>query len=526
MGYSTYLDLIPIIERPRSSPTIAQEQPYLAVPGGIEGTISEDGRADSSSLFPELVDQSNPGERPDAFNTPSASDFLSWHTAWQIKYIKANNSSSLNVTIGSGSNKITAFLGDGTQSERVFIVQNLQKSDIGMMTKGTQTRLASLSDWTVTNGPADRFGFSKGGSIDSQRQALINILQNEYKAKMTKPSGSVMTDADVKLFSKQIDNIVVRLNNSALFNQAAIKDAADTILKRYKRAAAFSVPTRVNTDGTPIQGSDIDDNDSSLLVVGTLKRYPDPVIVPKTISTDGNQFINKGYTKFITEEKKILQADNAKIKLGSLVAAQPKSVDLPRLIFFMQLNYDLQKDRQSVANTEELKQQNRYVQDIGIFQRLINKTIGTFGTGTNETKGLLNQVTSFSSAYGNREFTRDDILAISMFELNSTDLSYLAHPIETLRGLPKRPTLKLGNPANGATSGLPGYWVLLANAFPRTTWENYATMASDYVNLINMESTMKQNENQSLDREKNNHYQLATGCISKMFDMLQAIARS
>ena len=525
MGYSTYLDLVPIIERPRVSPNVAQEQPYLEIPGGIQGVVSTDARADSSALFPALVDTTSTDEQPANFNAPSASDFLSWHTAWQVTELPRLNPTGLSVTLFSDASQITAFLGDGVQSNRVFVVQNLQKSDIGMMTKRTQERLSSLTDWSGSGGMAERYGYTTSGSIASQRAALKSILQTTYKDAMTAPSGSVMTDADVKLFTRQIDNISTRLDNSSVFNTAAIKSAAEDILTRYQRAAAFAIKTTVNDAGDPIEGQDMAAADT--LQVGGTAYYPDKSITPKTISMDGNQYINKGYKKFISEEKRILQADNAQIKLASLVAAQPKSVDLPRLIFYMQMNEDLQKNRESIANTEELKQQNRYIQDIGIFQRLINRTVGTFGTGTNETRTLLNTGGPYltENYFALKTLTKEEMLSFSMFEKENTDLSYLGHPIETLRNLPKRPTLSLLTPTNT----IPSYgttWVGQVKSLPRTTWENYATMLSDYVNTVNMETSMKQNENQALDQEKNRHYQLASNCISKMFDMLQSIARS
>ncbi len=531
MGYSTYTDLVPIIERPRLSPSVAQEQPYLEIQGGIQGAVSVNAQSDSSALYPALVDTASDGDQPANFDAPSSSDFLSWHTAWQIKYIQQKNPIFLNTSIGSGADKISVFLGDGAQSEKVFVVQNLQKSDIGMMTMGTQERLASLSDWNADGGLADKYGYSKNATIASLRASLKSTLRTEYINKMTKPSGSVMTDADVKLFTRQIDNIMTRLDNSSVFNTAQIKTAAELVYTRYKRAAAFAISPSLNSSGLPKQGEDF--NAADTLQVGGLPRYPDPSIIPNAISTDGNQYINKGYEKFISEEKRILQADNAKIKLGSLIAAQPQNMDLPRLIFFLQMNDDLTKNRQNIANTEELKQQNRYVQDLSIVQRLLNKTIGKFGTGTGERLDLLANGTIelsngngvLKTAYANNLLSKDEMAIFSMFEKNNTDLSYTAHPIEALRNLPKRPTLNLGIPTDVYPQA-PKQWVLALSSLPRSTWENYQTMVSDYINNVNMATSALQNENQSLDREKNRHYDLANNSISKMFEMLQTITRS
>jgi hypothetical protein len=529
MGVSSYLDLVPDINRPRISPSVAQEQPYLDMPGGIEGVVSADVRADSSTLYPTLADTPSTSEQPANFNSPSATDFLSWHTAWQIKYIESNGGASQAISLGSDASKITAFLGSGTQSKEVFVVQNLQKSDIGMMNLGTQERLSGLNDWSCSGGVAEKYGFSTGSGVASQRNALKATLQTNYLDVMTKPDGGVMTDADVKLFTRQIQNIMTRLDSSAVFNLTSIKQDADAILTRFQRASAFAIQTTLNDDGTPKEA--IDYTAAEMLQVGTKSYYPDPSITPNTVSTDGNKFINKGYNKFITEEKRILQADNAKLKLGSLVTAQPQSVDLPRLIFFMQINDDLQKGRLSASNTEELKQQNRYVQDIGIFQRLVNKTIGMFGTGTDEKRQLSTGSGTIPSAYLSdnyflgKLFTKEEMLAISIFEKNSTDLAYLAHPIEALRNLPKRPTLDLGVPTDSMSANT-SKWAEKLTEYPRSTWDNYATMISDYLNNVNMASTMKQNENQNLDTEKNRHYDLANNCLSKMFDMLQSIARS
>ena len=544
MAGNTYLDIVPIIGRPRTvNGVVVAEQPYTLLPGSALGATSPDVTDSANAIALPLVDSTSTDGKPDTYSNPSASDFLSWHTAWQIRYIKEKNASGLSVTIGSGTSQITAFVGDGTLGEKVFVVENLQKSDIGLMNLATQERLSGLAAWDNASGVADKLGYKRrdGSSVSALRNTLKAVLDASYLNLMVQPSVGPMSGtaglADLQLFKDQIENIKTRIDNSSVFQEANIKTAAEAILTRYKRAAAFSVDSYKGT-GSPPEGKDWGAN--AKITKDGVAGYPDYYLTPDSISTDGNVTIINGYNKFIADEVKLLEADKTRLALGALVSTQMKNVDLPRMIFLLQMTYDLTNEQQSAETTEELRQQNKYLQDISLVQRLLNNTLAKFGTGTDETKALLDKDGYSGFGRGARDgsdfLTKEESFMLGMFEKFNTTERYATHPIETLRGITSRPTLEiLDTPLkydssvkklDDQTSTNFAYWFSAFKAYPKSTWEKYNTNISDHVALVSQESQIKQNEINSFDRERNRHYELANNALQKMFDMIGQIART
>ena len=540
MASETYLNNVPEIVRPRTvNDVVIDEHPYELMPGSALGAKSSKVTSSATAIAVPLVNSTSTDGKPDTYANPTASDFLSWHTAWQIKYIKEKNSTGLNTTIGTGSSQISVFVGEGSLGEKVFVVENLQKADIGLMNTATQERLSGIDAWDKSGGMADKLGYKRrnGSSVATVRNTLRALLDASYSNVMVQPSAGPMSGtsglADLQVFKDQIDNLKTRLNNSAVFQEANIKAAAEAILKRYKRAYAFSVAYYAGS-GSPPEGSYW--VSSAKIQKDTVYGYPDYYLTPEQISTDGNLTIKSGYDKLMADEVKLLEVDKTRLALGAIVSTQMKNVDLPRMIFLIQMTYDLKKEREASEVTEELRQQNKYLQDISLVQRILNNTIAKFGTGTDEQKSLLDKKeTGFGRGSGSF-LTKEESFALAMFESYNTNARYVSHPIETLRGLTKRPALEIlstpekfdsnSKKIDDQTSTNFTYWFSYFKSLPKTTWDKYITNVSDYVSLINQESQIKQNEINSLDRERNRHYELANNSLQKMFDMIGQIARS
>jgi hypothetical protein len=64
------------------------------------------------------------------------------------------------------------------------------------------------------------------------------------------------------------------------------------------------------------------------------------------------------------------------------------------------------------------------------------------------------------------------------------------------------------------------------NEFLKPHWDAFATQLSDTVTLLNQESQIKMNDINSMDKQKNRHFDLANSALSKMNDMIQNIARA
>ncbi|WP_375453315.1 hypothetical protein [uncultured Methylobacterium sp.] len=243
--------------------------PYDHLLGSEVGLDPNPNRANAESLFPTLdgtaghtiVDKpaavlAEFGKAPTAL---SAEAFNSWHTAVQLeylrKYIPASGSS---VTIGTGTNVITAFISAGVPNpadttaeaatrtiaggNKVYIAENLQKQDIAKMSLADQNKLAGLAVFQGTAGLGAGLGLVGGATALIQMQVKVDAAL----ARIANPSGEKggdghMPAADKRLFSDQLDNVRASLGNSAIFSEAEIDKQVDEIMTRFARANAFAV---------------------------------------------------------------------------------------------------------------------------------------------------------------------------------------------------------------------------------------------------------------------------------------------
>jgi hypothetical protein len=57
-------------------------------------------------------------------------------------------------------------------------------------------------------------------------------------------------------------------------------------------------------------------------------------------------------------------------------------------------------------------------------------------------------------------------------------------------------------------------------------WEGYGQTLADAVTLLSQDSQIKMNDVNSLDKQKNRHFDLANGALQKLSEILNNIARS
>jgi hypothetical protein len=290
----------------------------------------------------------------------------------------------------------------------------------------------------------------------------------------------------------------------AVFNEQAIKDAADIIKDRYKRAAAFAYQWNNRAVATATQ--------------------IDPTLKNNVVSTDANVTVTNGLDKFMAAEMNLLQLDNARLDMAKGLTKTPY-IDLPRLIFLLQLDYQLTNKKVSEVNQEELRQQNKYLQDVAIFQADLQTTISLFGTKSDEKHAFLgydsdpNHVDNAPYRTTN-PFTGARVLAFSMFEEKLIHTNG-QHPIQKYRDLPDRPTASMLSSFqyNNATRG--SFTQMI-----KTSWDTIVTKENDHVTLVQQQNQVVQNTINTQDKEANRHYDLATNALSKMFDMIANISRS
>ena len=557
--------------------TASQEKPYTEMSGGSSGAVSVNVQTDAANIFPTQYLATS--GRPAAFTTEPASlspdEFLKWHSTYQVDYVRAYGTAFSGETeknwvkLGPVDGKtISVFIGvravtgieGALAGDKLYTIENLQKADIAPMSLATQTRLAQVPAWfTSTTGQAAKLGYEPvsanatlpSDAVAATRTSLKSKIDTDYIATITNTAaitdiaGTTRPSDEVKaLFTQQFENLKTRLDNCGVFDPQALVDAASAIKTRFDRLMAFAIG---KTAQTVSESKSVDISADSVGTV-TVNNYPNALFQKNVVSLDDNATLIEGYDKFVDTEKRNLQVDNLKIYLGNINGIRPKSLDVPRIIFLLQMSYNLAKQTQSDQGAEELRQQNRYLQDIAVMKIMIQSTRSTFGTKSDEYRPIVdlpNQDGDTSNDMSS--LSTEERLAISMWE---NLVPKTKHPIETLRNLNDRPTFQIfhtgytgtysGNNSqyNGSTNSytntfytirkINGTYYMYAGAISRlaSTWDQYAQKVSDRTTLVQQDAQIVQNKVSNLDKEQARHFELANNAVNKMFDTLQSILRA
>lgn len=531
-----------------TTPGQAEKIPYHYLPGSTTGTIDSPEIAQSAeTLFPtadgvskklrrfdftsvQFADVAFPKVNgvdgltiaPSALN-PSA--FLSWHTAHQLRYIAEKGTGtpkSIELTDPTNSaNKLHAIA--SADGKKVIVLEQLGKADIAKMSLTDQTNVASLPAFSQSGGLADRLGLipTAGATVTfktstttnatatadtatSARNAVLAYLDGEINYYTINPFvGTFSTSGAWEVFRDALKNLRSRLENSAVFSLKDIQDQVQKIEARYDRAKAFGevFPETQLYENFPRQGGGFDDRDSGEWL--------------GVISLDNNATIKNGFEQFMKQERQMLAIDNHRLQVIQSGMLKDKKLDVPNLVFLLQLDYNLYTEAKVIADTEEISQQNALLQTYGRMQQQVNQVSKAFGTDQNQTLTLTGHDGNNQEV---RSLSTEQQKLFSMFE----DLRYNTqkHPIETLRGI-SRPYAEIFS--NGFMSD--GNYNKMAE-LRKTQWEPFGTQLSDTVTLINQENQIKMNDINSQNKQKDRHFDLANSALSKMFDTIQNIARA
>jgi hypothetical protein len=323
-----------------------------------------------------------------------------------------------------------------------------------------------------------------------------------------------MTLDDLNLFLQQIDNIIAKVDNMAVFSMPEIINQASAISTRFERAFQFAQEPERLGFGFGSETTIIFNPDDP-----TEAAKNDPNQWIGVISLDGGETVRQGYKVFIEQEKQLLAYDNARIALAGSGTLQDKKLDAPTLVFLFQLQYNLTVEAKTVAETQEINQQNDLLKTYAEMQRIINDTIKAYDGNTSVKKGLLGLQGLVFKADGTVETAGASTSSLGTYAKNASMFedalySYRRHPLEILRNI-QRP---IDDMFHNARKELNGY--------TKAHWDTYAAELADTVTLLNQESQIKMNDINSMDKQKNRHFDLANSALSKLNDMLQNIARA
>lgn len=268
-----------------------------------------------------------------------------------------------------------------------------------------------------------------------------------------------------------------------------------------------------------------------------------------TAGTTNQTTIGNGYQKLIQAERQIqalqgqmdLVVSNDPNNRGRINAG--KALDMPNLIFLLQLYTNLIDEQQNAAATELVNQQNDLLNTYSQMQAMVNAVQGKFKPGDQTQQldifgNLQTSNTNGTTFY--TDFTADTLLngipqgngqpktsviavnqgqldILSMFDKN---LGKTANPIETINGIQRTTNglYDIFDSANGKS--------FKTIAHTSTAWNSYGTTLSSLVTQVNQQTQLQMNNIDTLNKEKDQHFNLANNCLSKLNDLLSAIGRN
>lgn len=470
------------------------ENPLLFVPGS-RGT-SETSAKYAAYVRTVLVDPATTvpdSELPANYDNPTPAQFLSWHQSVQLRYLSEKvdqaDLAAGRVVIGTGTDKIGVVRSD--DKREVIIVNQLTRSTIASFSPTEQQRIATnpifKETLAVTLGLLPNATLDVAGSrtlLKSDIQAKIDEITNKHPSKKSRQP----FDTDKQVYIDQLKLIQAAIDDSAVFSRSDVAGQVNKIMERFERAFNYYDVT-----------------------VGA--RYADLGSGRGFVSADSNASINKGYTVFIEQERRIYaieqssrqmlqqQGINSTDENGNVIIAY---LDVPTLVAFIQNNQGLKTQSIITMRTEQLTQLNTLSQAYSEMQRIINETLKEFtrtGTDANDEKHNLKIDWTKASP-----FTQN---VIYMFEDTSTGTG---HPVEKDFSVTRPTHNMMNNPSN--------YFI----EYSRTQWERFSTQLSDAVTLLNPQ--LLTNDINQDNRERTRSTEQASNTVRRQYELTSGIARA
>lgn len=231
-----------------------------------------------------------------------------------------------------------------------------------------------------------------------------------------------------------------------------------------------------------------------------------------------NTTVRQGFEEFMRAERAILTMQNRREGLiGATFGLDPK-LDVPNLIYRLQLTYEAQSEGIADSGTELIRQLHTLLQDYGVMQRLVNDQIKKYDPEEADQELAFNSLNSFTAKEKN---------VLAMFALDSAANPDRDHPIEAYYDIERpRETFFV---TTGPSTALGGAIVIPFTVSPvskrKTVWDQYSTQLADSVTLLNQRNQILQNEIENASKQQNRHFELGNNALRKMNDMLMTIGR-
>ena len=539
--------------------------PYFYMPGAASGVTSPINDQTAGTLFP-ILDGSggrhNVTPLPSSFGTApaalSASEFTSWNTAVQLQYLRQHPAVGSVVQIGSGSDRVDAFIQTRVTAgaiPKVYIVQNIQKSDIGAMAFSDQKILAAsaafsggspslaqglglIPDYHNDTSPpptgaaapvtgsmvggiggdmpdphagltshADMSGvtLSAFGYVQQMFVTALNTLANPAQASPTALPAGNMSAGDLQVFQDEVNLLrkqtfgdplpatqAAQTAGQAIYSPKDIQDKLTAILTRFKRVNAFSASSQ--------QANGYYEPSTADPSVNVFHLYP---------TRPDAGAIAQGLTTLMAQEGSILDLANRASQLAGsgTLANTHQSLDVPNMVYLFQLFANLSGEAVLRADTEEVNQTNQLLNIYATMQKIINQTVASIPP-QNDSKTTPKAALRGSNPDGS--FTDAEKAVVAMFNnqhITGTTGTPASSPIELLNGI-TRPLSNLSS----------------TNSLTAQAWSSIGTSLSDAVTQINQASQLKMNDINAETKQKDRQFDLANTALQKAAEVVSKVA--
>lgn len=536
-----------------SSQNQTPPQPVIQItplPGGspVNNITGIDGTANRNpipvqqdlALFPRFDGETNllPG-RPADFAAPTAERFSGWHSAHKIEHLREFGE-TVSVTDGGDTLDIR-FRTFGTSPDpqrnlhvmlshdglRVIVLNGLQAADIARLPLADQRALGMLPVFRTL--VADNQALIPNSTeLDPNTGELLDVAGARQKMldevavlRATITGAPGFDPANRPLFEQnfrtnpgeaaqyyhfafldQLDILSQRLERMGVFSPDRIRQEAGEIIKRFERIRQFE-NTPLPQPGTPLP-SDANSSDDNLSgIVSALN-----ILI-------GVEFKIYAQTRLIDHVLRTSRLEPGMAVPGALGMGD-RVLSGPEVIAFVQRAKSDIAESRAEAETEELNQINRLLQDYTAFQRILNATLSAFdpvrlsNPDEREFLGLKGQSSIQSGSFNDSERK-----VIAMFDSRYAPTDpQRQHPMEIRTGV-ARPLLAMVR----NDLFLPG----TLDFRDRTEWDRFAVSVGQATDLLSQDSQIRMDRISSISREKNRNYDLGSNTLNKMADILRAI---
>lgn len=482
----------------------------LTILRGADGVSADSPQltADAEALFPTWdADGNIISSRPDNYSaTVTGSEFNQWHSAHQLAWMAEFGTVS-SVTDDTTSQAFTyaTFGTAANDNENLhFVLSNdrrsvitlnyLQRQDIAMLSLEDQRAVIGHPAFATTFSTLYNLipqGTQTIAAARAEATAIVNEAITAIQASDSYQAGFETTfenDATVRttywhyLFTEQLQALSGEIDNMAIFDTDNIALRVEAIVQRFARLERVSDITAETTTTT----------------------------LPGAVNAlDGGETIGSAFDTLVEIESRLYDLSVARQEIISSGTYEGVTLDAPGLTFVLQTLTNYQKEAEAEARTEDLNQRNALMEDYEVMQELINATLSQYsaaeaGNTSTETLGIGGYATV-------NQLSADEQRAVAMFDSYFSGLNgNTYHPYETEKGI-ERPTESIASVAGTLTE------------YSKEVWDALGLNLSEATGTLSRDNQQVMDEINSINSEKNRHYDLASSTLNKMTGMLRSI---